>query len=236
MKLPLSEAPFYTIQGEGQFSGVPSLFIRFTGCNLRCWWCDTPYTSWKPESRPIDLADVLDDYDECEALHVVITGGEPMLYPDKLKALIDGLRKLRPATVVTIETNGTIFDLQVTPDLWSISPKLDSSFPKPEDAREFSLHAANSTHAHLYQFTQTQAIGAKVQFKFVVTSKVDVEAVASIASTYRLPDSMIWLMPEGITRDAVLDKAGWIAEECKARGWNMTLRNHTLIWGNKRGV
>ena len=73
---------FYSIQGEGLLLGVPSIFVRTTGCNLRCHYCDTPFTSWHPEGEEMSLAQILDAVKQYPARHVVITGGEPMLLPD----------------------------------------------------------------------------------------------------------------------------------------------------------
>src|ERR1700704_5212716 len=73
---------FYSIQGEGMLAGVPSVFLRTSGCNLRCTWCDTPYTSWKPEGDDLPLAAILADVRGHGSTHVVVTGGEPMIQQD----------------------------------------------------------------------------------------------------------------------------------------------------------
>src|SRR5215471_11975983 len=72
---------FYSIQGEGMLAGAPSVFIRLSGCNLRCSWCDTPYTSWRPEGEDRTLEDVFAAVRKRRAAHVVVTGGEPMIAP-----------------------------------------------------------------------------------------------------------------------------------------------------------
>src|SRR5580704_13278823 len=69
---------FYSIQGEGVLAGVPSVFVRTSGCNLRCKWCDTPYTSWKPEGEEMTVDAILDKVRDYPALFAVVTGGEPM--------------------------------------------------------------------------------------------------------------------------------------------------------------
>src|SRR5580658_1180766 len=81
IRVKISEI-FYSIQGEGMLAGVPSVFLRTSGCNLRCTWCDTPYTSWKPEGddQPLDV--ILADVRQHSATHVVVTGGEPMIQED----------------------------------------------------------------------------------------------------------------------------------------------------------
>src|ERR1700689_1702578 len=70
---------FYSLQGEGSLIGTPSFFIRTSGCNLRCSWCDTPYTSWRPEGSEMDLDDICAEVQRHPARHVVVTGGEPMI-------------------------------------------------------------------------------------------------------------------------------------------------------------
>src|SRR5277367_1820812 len=72
---------FHSIQGEGSLVGVPSVFVRTSGCNLRCAWCDTPYTSWQPEGEERSVNSIVDEVNSYGASHVVITGGEPMIAP-----------------------------------------------------------------------------------------------------------------------------------------------------------
>src|SRR5437588_11571336 len=72
---------FYSVQGEGMLTGVPSVFVRTSGCNLRCTWCDTPYTSWEPEGTDQTLGGILSTVRRFWSDHVVVTGGEPMIAP-----------------------------------------------------------------------------------------------------------------------------------------------------------
>src|SRR5512142_50016 len=117
---------FYSIQGEGALIGVPSVFVRTSGCNLRCSWCDTPYTSWHPEGTELSLGQILDEVLAHPARHVVVTGGEPMIAPE----IIPLTERLREASLhITIETAGTVFK-PVACDLMSISPKLSNSTPE----------------------------------------------------------------------------------------------------------
>ena len=116
---------FESIQGEGPWAGTQSLFIRTSGCNLRCWFCDTPYTSWKPEGTAFSLDELSWRVADCAAPDVVLTGGEPMLLPD-LVPLAQRCRELGKR--ITIETAGTV-DQPVVCDLMAISPKLSNSVP-----------------------------------------------------------------------------------------------------------
>src|SRR5882724_5942331 len=70
---------FHSIQGEGVLVGVPSVFVRTSGCNLRCTWCDTPYTSWQPEGEERGIESIVEEVNGYGASHVVVTGGEPMI-------------------------------------------------------------------------------------------------------------------------------------------------------------
>src|SRR6187401_1747850 len=97
---------FYSIQGEGELTGVPSVFVRTSGCNLRCTWCDTPYASWNPEGEPRTIAQIVAAVqNHPNAHHVVLTGGEPMI-----------VKEIRPLAAeikaagrhITIETAATV--------------------------------------------------------------------------------------------------------------------------------
>mgnify|MGYP006276439725 CR=1 FL=1 len=143
--LPIIEI-FHSIQGEGTRVGEPATFIRLAGCNLRCTWCDTPY-SWSAEgvaaAAKRSISDIVAEVRESS---VVITGGEPMLHARRLVPFIEALRT-HGVQHVTIETNATIFDPSLAPhvDLWSLSPKLPASgesFPAQTVAEFLSAQAA----------------------------------------------------------------------------------------------
>src|SRR2546426_10236001 len=92
---------FYSIQGEGKLAGVPSVFVRASGCNLRCVWCDTPYASWNPEGEDVAVDQIVRRVGEFGSRHVVVTGGEPMIMLD-ISALCDALKGA--GHHITIET------------------------------------------------------------------------------------------------------------------------------------
>src|SRR5580700_4999185 len=117
---------FHSIQGEGSLLGVPSIFIRTSGCNLRCCWCDTPYTSWQPQGEERSLDQILEQISSYPARHAVVTGGEPMIAPE----IVPLTERLRSRGLhITVETAGTVF-APVACDLMSISPKLANSTPE----------------------------------------------------------------------------------------------------------
>jgi 7-carboxy-7-deazaguanine synthase len=117
---------FYSIQGEGELTGVPSVFIRTSGCNLRCNWCDTMYASWSPEGTEMSVDQILAEVARHPARHCVLTGGEPMI----ARGIRDLAQALRTAGHhLTIETAATILPEGIACDLASLSPKLGNSAP-----------------------------------------------------------------------------------------------------------
>ncbi len=117
--LPIAET-FDSIQGEGSLLGTPSFFIRTAGCNLRCTWCDTPYASWDAAGDQRSVASLVEEVQRSGRKHVVLTGGEPLMFPG-LVELNDALRA--SGCHVTVETAGTL-ELPLTCDLLSCSPQI----------------------------------------------------------------------------------------------------------------
>ncbi len=164
---------FYSVQGEGILAGVPSIFIRTSGCNLRCSWCDTPYTSWKPEGEDLTLDAVIDRATAFPAArHVVITGGEPMIAP----GVAELSERLRARGLhITFETAGTVF-APVACDLMSISPKLANSTP---DGVFHDRHEQLRIQPEVLQrLTQEY----DYQLKFVVAHESDLTELQAIVS------------------------------------------------------
>ncbi|HEY7305107.1 MAG TPA: 7-carboxy-7-deazaguanine synthase QueE [Bryobacteraceae bacterium] len=221
---------FYSIQGEGMLVGVPSVFVRTSGCNLRCTWCDTPYTSWQPEGQNLSLDEIVESIGAFRASHVVVTGGEPMIAPE----IVQLTANLREAGQhITIETAGTIY-APVACDLMSISPKLANSTPWDREKSRWA-----SQHDRLrYQPEVLRRLmaGYRYQLKFVVAQPGDLAEIEAIQSDLQVPSSRIMLMPEG-TRPAVIqDRGRWLAEICKSTGYRYSPRLHIDLWGDKRGV
>ena len=163
---------------------------------------------------------------------VVVTGGEPMLFSEQLRTVVLALR--HAGKIVTIETNGTKFDEFVLPDLWSVSPKLFSSTPQAE-SKERTMHIENNVlDSGFVAFALQNRDG--IQFKFVVCEREDVAEIEMLVATNCIMPHQVWLMPEGVTKEAVLERGAWLAEVCKKHGWNLALRQHVLMWGHKRGV
>ena len=221
---------FYSLQGEGGLVGVPSFFIRTTGCNLRCEWCDTPYTSWDPEGEWRSIDELVAAVPPT-ARHVVVTGGEPLLWPS-LPALTAALRRERRH--VTIETAGTIYQ-ELACDLMSVSPKLANSDPGPaRPAPVRTEHAARRLDVPtLRRLLESYAC----QLKFVVAEPGDLREIDDLLA--RLPPvapDTVLLMALGTRAADVAARGRWLAELCKERGYRYTPRLHIDLFGNERGT
>ena len=217
---------FYSIQGEGSLVGVPSVFIRTSGCNLRCSWCDTPYTSWKPEGEDHTIPEIMDVVRGYPARHVVVTGGEPMIAPE----IVPLTKALREAALhITIETAGTVFH-PVVCDLMSISPKLANSTPE-------GSWAAQHERIRIQPVALAQLIERyDYQLKFVIARPADLEEVKALVQQLGAPAERVILMPEGTDAAALRDRALWLAEICKCEGYRFSPRLHVDLYGNRRGV
>lgn len=239
---------FYTLQGEGPSTGRPAYFIRLGSCNLTCRWCDTPYT-WAFTERQAEVHDDKRKYDPSQELHrislytlaerihdshaplVVITGGEPMLQRGTVSRLISLVNE-RPARVrFEIETAGTVEpgDLVLYNNVnFNISPKLQGSGNalskrfKPEILRAFN---------HL----------PGVNFKFVIDTRdphhamQDLEEVHSIVEQIEILPRRVWLMPCGVAPGEIIMGMRYLAKIAIASNWNLSGRQHVLIWNNERG-
>lgn len=224
---------FHSLQGEGVLVGVPSVFIRTSGCNLRCNWCDTPYASWAPEGRQMEVDEILAEVKAHPAKHVVLTGGEPMVAP----GIHELAFQLQEAGYhITIETAATIPPRGIACDLASLSPKLAHSAP---DARLDD--AWRRKHEELRRQPEVLAswiASDEYQLKFVVSSEADLEEIERLIGETgcAVPRDRVLLMPEGTTVEALRARAGWLAELCKVRGYRYAPRLHIELYGNKRGT
>jgi 7-carboxy-7-deazaguanine synthase len=264
---PLNSAPATgmktagTIQGEGKLAGVPSLFIRLAGCNLRCMWalpdssfcrCDTPYASFEAEQ------DLQLDQDEIFALvrhnsdnlnHLVLTGGEPMLQHKQLALLAQRL-KAELNLHLSIETNGTIFaeDVAQHIDMFSISPKLSNSNPSPQKLTAYGLkqngpltyHAEKRRNIEVLQkyIDFCNASGKELQLKFVVGQPDDYKEIKEdfLAHLKDWNPADILLMPLGATPEELKSTSSMVAEMAIKNGWRYAPRLHIDLFGPKSGV
>jgi 7-carboxy-7-deazaguanine synthase len=239
---------FFSIQGEGKLAGVPSLFIRLAGCNLRCRWCDTPYASWEPEGEPRTLdALVQMARGRPEIRHAVLTGGEPMIFAGltELSARLAQEREAGGAGMhVTIETAGTMIPSGgVACHLMSISPKLSNSTPwnDPRDASGAwaQRHETRRINIPVLQRLVAESRGNRdLQLKFVVTESGlacdlgEIDALLARLQGWEAQD--VLLMPEGVVPPSRA-LAQRLAGICVERGWRYCPRLHIELWGTERG-
>ena len=217
---------FYSIQGEGSLVGVPSAFVRLSGCNLRCHWCDTPYTSWKPTGEEMSLARIVEEVRAFETNHVVVTGGEPMLFQEVV-ALTREFRAM--GMHITIETAGTVFR-GLECDLMSISPKLANSVPEgPWATQHDRLRIQPGVLSKLMT-------NYDHQLKFVVERPEDIEEIRQLLRTVAAEPGRVILMPEGTDRQVLRERSVWLADICKLEGFRFSPRLHVELWGSRRGV
>jgi len=225
---------YESLQGEGLLAGTPSTFVRTSGCNLRCIWCDTPFTSWAPEGHEWPVARIIDRVLAGGTGHAVITGGEPLLFAETL----DLCATLRTAGVhVTVETAGTVLPggRILSVDLMSVSPKLASSTPPTDVAGSWTQRheAARRRDDVLRSLLQA----GPWQLKFVIDGEADLaEALEWIADLGLAAHARrsVFFMPQGRTA-AELEPAGrWLQAACRTHGVSFAPRHHIAWFGNTR--
>ncbi len=235
--LPVNEL-FHSLQGEGKLAGVPTTFVRTSGCNLRCWFCDSYHTSWEPTGEWMDLDGVLAQIEDDNADHVVLTGGEPLLH-DGSERLLRRLDERGYHT--TVETNGTIVpDAPV--DLASVSPKLESSTPTAERNPDGAGEWADRHEDRRIDLDALAALieGYDHQLKFVVTDREDMGEITDLLGRLRervaVLDENVLLMPEGATRERLDETREAVADLAMEYGFRYTPRLHVDLWNDAPGT
>ncbi len=214
-------------------AGTPSWFCRVSGCNLRCSWCDTPYASWSPEGDARTIDELVSEARASGLRHAVLTGGEPMMFP-QIGILTHHLREM--GMHVTIETAGTV-DQDLTCDLISVSPKLANSTPI-DDPRDPAGVWQERHEARRFQpevLRRVLSRGAQRQVKFVVCAPADLDEIDAIVRTIGCDPSEVMLMPEGVVPKRP-DEVRWVVDVCLERGWRYCPRLHIDLFGNQRGT
>jgi len=224
---------FHSLQGEGELTGVPSVFVRTSGCNLRCNWCDTPYASWTPEGTPMRVDEIVAEVRKHPAKHVVLTGGEPMVAKE-IRELAAALGKL--GYHITIETAATIAPEGIACDLASLSPKLRNS--GPDDRLPAAWREKHDALRWQPEVVKAWLASYDFQLKFVVAQVADVDEIEGMLAQLGggISRSKVLLMPEGTTVEKLRAKAGWLGELCKVRGYRYAPRLHIELYGNQRGT
>lgn len=249
-----------TLQGEGKLLGVPSLFLRTSGCNLACAWlgldgkgsiCDTPYTSFNPEINKMKINDIIKIIENNigdNIRHLVITGGEPLIQPYIIELITE--IKMMFNLHITIETNGTIHkNLRSIVDLMSISPKLSNSVPTKEhlDGTGISYQVnREKTHKKLRKnlpilqeyLNEKNSAYFDFQLKFVVSRPEDIIEIKEeyLDSLIGWNENDIVLMPEGYTKESLQQSTLLAVRAAIENGWRFTPRLHVDLFNNKKFV
>jgi 7-carboxy-7-deazaguanine synthase len=225
---------FHSLQGEGELTGVPSVFVRTSGCNLRCTWCDTKYASWHPEGGQVRIEEIVGRVLDYAAKHVVLTGGEPMIAA--------GIHELaaqlhRAGLHITIETAGTVPPDNIACDLASLSPKLSNSSPGEKlVGNEWQLR---------HETTRWQPETARpwidrynYQLKFVIEKAADMDELNEWLRLLgrEVPPWKILLMPQATDAETAHARDATLLDLCKRHGYRYCSRLQIDLFGNRRGT
>ena len=222
---------YKSVQGEGLLTGVESAFVRASGCNLRCWYCDTPYASHAPEGDDLAVDEILSRVVELGCDHVVLTGGEPMLFAE-LVPLAAGLRK--QGRHITIETSATLY-LDVDCDLMSLSPKLAGSGPRDEQTGRWS--ARHERGRHVPSVVRRLTAQYDYQVKFVIDSPDDCREVERYLDEMpQIDRARVMLMPCGTDAVTLAGHAEWLEPYCRRHGLRFCPRKQIEWFGLARGT
>ena len=238
---------FRSVQGEGRNCGRLRTFIRLSGCNLHCVWCDTAYTwNWKgtgfaherdtekllhkfeltTEVVRLSVDEICSLVRKAPSEGVVITGGEPLMQRVALVALIDALQRDSTPLQIEIETNGSIAppdELAERVDLFMVSPKLGHSGNDPSVALKPEV---------LRRFAELES----ASFKFVARTRGDIETVAQLTNTFGIAAGRIYIMPEGTDAVALTTRSRDLVSTIIDHGFNYSPRLHIDLFGDTRGT
>ena len=222
---------YESVQGEGKLTGTAGVFVRVSGCNLRCWYCDTPFASFQPEGEDMSVDEIVRQVEQIGGNHAVLTGGEPMLFAE-LIPLCEQLRKQK--WHLTIETAGTLH-LPVDCDLMSISPKLSNSTPTPESDPDWARR--HEKQRHRPDVVRRLVAQYDYQVKFVVDRPEDCREIESyLAELPEIARDRTMLMPQGIDPRELAEKAQWLQPYCEQHGLQYCARRQIEWFGQQRGT
>ena len=208
---------FYSIEGEGIEIGRPEVFIRLTGCNLRCGWCDTKYAL--NDGKEMSIDEIIQEIGRYPCKNISITGGEPLLQREELLELVEGLKEMN--YWIQLNTNGTIFDQRIFElvDLVTMDCKCPSSGMKSD------LEVLMSTK---------DSFGFKLQLKFVISNEEDYQYAKSIILTSFKDVANIIFQPEWHSRKFARKLVEFVKRD--TLNVKVILQQQKVIWGLKRGV
>jgi len=223
---------FFSLQGEGRLAGVPAVFVRLAGCDLRCKWCDTPYALEASQGQTRTVEEVLQEIGQFKCKYVVVTGGEP-LKDMELPGLLNALAQMDKH--VTVETVAGSYQ-EIVCNLISISPKLSNAVPKGNQTNDrpqgYQVNiAAIREYIKSYDY----------QIKFVVESEEDLTEIEDVLHELESEEptpidrNKVFLMPQAKTRQQHSQLGPQVAQMCLEKGYRYGPRLQIELWGNQRG-
>ena len=222
---------YQSVQGEGFLTGTKSVFVRTSGCNLRCWFCDTPFASHEPTGTEKSVEDIVRQVCSYGLNHLVLTGGEPLLIPE-IVPLCERFHEHR--LHITIETAATL-PRTLPCDLMSISPKLSNSTPRGENYESWRVRHDQARHAPeaVRQLIQAH----QYQLKFVVDDPSDLNEIDQYL--HAIPEidiQRVMLMPQGTDQQTLEATQQWLEPYCNERGFHFCPRKQIEWFGSERGT
>lgn len=203
---------FLSLQGEARDAGWPTVFVRLTGCPLRCQYCDTAYAFFGGEWRGIDQ--ILAEVAAHGVRHVCVTGGEPLAQ----KRCLDLLRRLCDAGYrVSLETSGAI-------DVSEVDPRV---------SRVLDIKTPGSAEVERNRWENLPLLTAHDQIKFVVCSRADYDWARGVVAEHRLAERCDVLFSPSKSDIPARDLADWIVEDRLPVKFQMQL--HKLLWNDEPG-
>mmetsp|Transcript_11504 Transcript_11504/g.23403 ORF Transcript_11504/g.23403 Transcript_11504/m.23403 type:complete len:298 (+) Transcript_11504:2263-3156(+) len=244
---------FSSVQGEGPFTGRPSIFVRLSKCNLECSWCDTKYT-WLfqeellsrirarvPEQELDEVGtQVFDRRKEARLLSVDACMKEilAVTHGDTIQAAVltggepllqaSALRYLATDLInrgfaIEVETNGTLSPQSLP------GPVHFNVSPKLANSRMPATRRLRPDILHEF-------LGRNSILKFVVSNQEDLEEAESLVNASGFPPERVFLMPKGTDPETLAEGGRWLVSQCLSRGWQYSHRVHVSLWGNRRGI
>ena len=201
---------FYSLQGEAKEVGIPTVFVRLTGCPLRCNYCDTAYAF--KGNNPLSIQHILDEIAQYNTQYVCVTGGEPMAQSNCLK-LLDAL--IENEYKVSMETSGSI---DIAPVNSKVSIVMDIKTP-------------SSTEEHQNRYENLSILKNKDQLKFVIASRSDFDWCTEILENHEVESEVLFSPVYESLRPVEL--ADWILE--KKLNVRLQVQLHKILWGDQKG-
>ena len=203
---------FYSIQGEGKWMGLPNIFIRTTGCNLRCSFCDTTYAYETGEEMSIE--EIINRIRKHPCNYVCITGGEPLLQ-EAIVQLIDVL--LEKKYVICLETNGSIC--------------IENLAGKKSLLISLDIKCPSSTMHEKMKFNNGSLLTCNDQLKFIIQNREDYEYAKKIIKKYKPQSAIFFQSVWGIN---LKELSSWVLND--GLDVRIGLQLHKIIWGDRKGV